>query len=289
MTRIRVKGREVATATVVAALGVLAFTAAASAGGQSVPAPPAVPTTADQIQNIDQVKTAIKGYYGNPVASSRLDPVNGTTPLFFATPTSSYANEMAGIEATAADYLSHPYQGKDHDKTKQHGTKAIVLDIDDTTLNTYSYEIYSNFVFNPTSNGAFVNACEPPVNSCVFPAVFGMPQLVHDAQEQGYTIFFLTGRPVSQLTGTKDNLSAAGYPAVPDGQMFLKDLSVPWLASCATTVPACTTDQYKSLTRAHIESMGYDIIANFGDQYSDLSFGHEDRAFKLPNPMYFLP
>ena len=33
-----------------------------------------------------------------------------------------------------------------------------MLDIDDTTLNTYSYEIYSNFVFNSTTNAAFVNA-----------------------------------------------------------------------------------------------------------------------------------
>jgi hypothetical protein len=46
---------------------------------------------------------------------------------------------------------------------------------------------------------------------------------------------------------------------------------------------------YKSATRAHIESLGYDIVANLGDQYSDLRGGHADRAFKLPNPNYFLP
>jgi hypothetical protein len=46
---------------------------------------------------------------------------------------------------------------------------------------------------------------------------------------------------------------------------------------------------YKSATRAHIESLGYDIVANFGDQYSDLKGGHADRAVKLPNPNYFLP
>jgi hypothetical protein len=43
------------------------------------------------------------------------------------------------------------------------------------------------------------------------------------------------------------------------------------------------------MTRAHIQDLGYDIVANFGDQYSDLSEGHQDRAYKLPNPMYFLP
>ncbi len=52
---------------------------------------------------------------------------------------------------------------------------------------------------------------------------------------------------------------------------------------------SCTTIHYKSATRAHIQSLGYEIVANFGDQYSDLEGGHADRTFKLPNPNYFLP
>jgi hypothetical protein len=76
---------------------------------------------------------------------------------------------------------------------------------------------------------------------------------------------------------------------VVDDQVYLKDASgatQPWLSSCA---PTCTTTQYKSLTRQHIESLGYDIVANFGDQFSDLNGGFADRTFKMPNPMYFLP
>ena len=42
-------------------------------------------------------------------------------------------------------------------------------------------------------------------------------------------------------------------------------------------------------TRAYIESMGYDIVGDFGDQYSDLTGGYADRTFKMPNPNYFLP
>jgi hypothetical protein len=267
----------VTSATLVATLVVAV--AGAVALGHAAPAPPAHPTSADQIQNVDQVKTAIKGYYGDTL-SSVPDPVNGTTLLHFASPTSAYANEMAGIEENASRYLDHAVK-----KFKDHGphaseTPAVVFDIDDTTLNTYSYEIYSNFVFNPTTNAAFVNAG-------VFPAVFGMPELVSHAAADGYTVFFLTGRPISQLGGTKANLLSAGYPAVPDSQLYLKDTSAPWLASCGGA--SCTTDEYKSLTRQHIESLGYDIVGNFGDQFSDLSFGFEDKAFKLPNPMYFLP
>jgi hypothetical protein len=42
--------------------------------------------------------------------------------------------------------------------------------------------------------------------------------------------------------------------------------------------------------RKHVEKdLGYDIVANFGDQFSDLVGGHADRQVKLPNPTYYLP
>jgi hypothetical protein len=244
-----------------------------SHGNGAVPPPPANPTSANQIQNIDQVKTAIKAYYGD-TASTVPDPVNGATTLHFASPTSAYANEMSGIERDATRYLSHAKGG--HNSAQ----KAIVLDVDDTTLNTYSYEIYSNFVYNPTTNAAFVNAG-------VFPAVPGMPTLANWASSHGYTVFFLTGRPGTQQAGTISNLENVGYPTVDPSRLYLKDYTADtWLSPCA---PTCSTIQYKSLTRAHIESLGYDIVANFGDQFSDLSGGYADNTFKLPNPMYYLP
>jgi hypothetical protein len=273
LPRSRTRSLVAVAVAAVAATTVLLGTGSAGAGqlAASVQPPPASPTSANQIQNIDQVKTAIKAYYGD-TPSSILDPVSGTVALHFASPTSAYANEMAGIESKAENFLAA--------RNKHHSaTKAIVLDVDDTTLNTYSYEIYSSFVYNPTTNAAFVTAE-------VFPAVFGMPDLVADAQADGYTVFFLTGRPETQRTATADNLQNVGYPTVPAGQMFLKDQALPWLTSCT---PTCTTQQYKTLTRQHIESMGYDIVANFGDQFSDLNGGFADRTYKIPNPMYFIP
>ncbi|MGH8963472.1 MAG: HAD family acid phosphatase [Jatrophihabitantaceae bacterium] len=244
-------------------------------GHGAVPPPPANPTSANQIQNVDQVKTAIKAYYGD-TASTVHDPVDGSTTLHFASGTSAYAKEMAGIERDAARYLSHAKARGHHPRAQ----KAILLDVDDTTLNTFSYEIYSNFVYNPTSNAAFVN-------SGVFPAVPGMPSLVTWANSHGYAVFYLTGRPGTQQAGTVSNLQNVGYPTVDTSKLFLKDYtSDTWLSPCA---PSCSTIQYKSLTRAHIESLGYDIVANFGDQYSDLSGGYADNTFKLPNPMYYLP
>src|SRR6266568_3664960 len=133
-----------------AALGVFAFIASGAASadlpanGRPVPPPPTSPTSADQIQNIDQVRTAIKGYYGDTV-TSQLDPVSGTVPLHTFSPTGAYANEMTNIETDADKYLDETAKHFQNDTgNKVSGTPAILLDIDDTTLNTYSYEIFSN-------------------------------------------------------------------------------------------------------------------------------------------------
>jgi predicted secreted acid phosphatase len=280
----------IASAAAGIALGVPGL-ALATHTGQDVPAPPANPTRASQIQNIDQVKTAIKGYYGDTLTSVT-DPVpdtfdysyqndSATTQLHQFNPDGAYAHETEGIAARAGHYLARQAHKK-HD-----GDKAILFDIDDTTLNTYSYEIYSNFVYNPTTNGYFVNAG----SADVFPGVPGMADLENAAAAKGYTVFFLTGRPATQLTGTLANLHDAGYN-FDDSNVILKDLTAPWLQPCQTdsnNLP-CTTTEYKSLTRKHIEQdLGYDIVANFGDQFSDLNGGFADRTFKMPNPMYFLP
>ena len=46
---------------------------------------------------------------------------------------------------------------------------------------------------------------------------------------------------------------------------------------------------FKTARRRDIESAGFTIIVNVGDQYSDLRGGHAERVFKLPNPFYFIP
>ena len=103
MTRLsalrRMRGVPIAVGTALA-ISVVAPVAFA-VGDRSAPdvsPPPAVPARASQIQNIDQVKTAIKGYYGDTV-SSQVDPVpnnidGGDSALHFASATGSYHNEM---------------------------------------------------------------------------------------------------------------------------------------------------------------------------------------------------
>jgi hypothetical protein len=270
-----------ALVTAIAAVAALALALGGSAGRhEAVPPPPANPTSADQIQNIDQVKTAIKGYYGDTVTTD-VDPVpndidGGDVILHTFSQTGAYAAEMAGIVDKAEKYLRDPRDNGHHKSGKQ---KAVLFDVDDTTLNTYSYEIYSNFVYNPTTNGYFVNAG-------IFPAVPHMVDLEHYAESKGYTVFFLTGRPEAQRAGTEANLTSQGYDVV-SANVYLRNRTAP--PAYLPCEPTCTTIQYKSLTRQYIESLGYDIVANFGDQFSDLTGGFADKTFKLPNPMYYLP
>ena len=89
------------------------------------------------------------------------------------------------------------------------------------------------------------------------------------------------GARIFTLSDGEDGLFTK--PAVADYPAYLQ-------AACAGDPNgSCTTIHYKSATRAHIESLGYDIVANFGDQDSDLTGGFADRTFKLPNPNYYLP
>jgi hypothetical protein len=49
-----------------------------------------------------------------------------------------------------------------------------------------------------------------------------------------------------------------------------------------------TAIEYKTAMRKQIEAKGYDIILNIGDQDSDLAGGYADKAYKLPNPYYYI-
>ena len=238
------------------------------------------PRSEKQVTNIDVLRQQLRNYYGDPLG----------TGTFAAD--GNYAKEAEGVASDGAKVLSK--KAKWHHKA----TPAIILDVDDTTLATWNYEIASNWAYNPVTNATYVTGQ-------LFPAVPGMVATVTQAAQEGYAILYLTGRPAVQESATLGNLTAdgvgvdAGYPApttLSDGEdgLFTKPAVADYpdylKAACAGDPNgSCTTTHYKSATRAHIESLGYDIVANFGDQYSDLAGGFADKTFKLPNPNYFLP
>jgi predicted secreted acid phosphatase len=239
------------------------------------------PRSEKQITNIDVLRQQIRNYYGDPLGTG-----------VFAD-NSNYAKEARSVADKGAHWLKDEAKGK-HASRKQ----AIVLDVDDTTLATWNYEIFSNWAYNPDSNKTFVLEQR-------FPAVPGMVDMVAKAAKEGYAIIFITGRPSSQEDATLGNLTHDGTPVDADypppttlsndeDGLFTKPDPVDYpdylQAACASDPSGkCTTIHYKSATRQHIESLGYDIVANFGDQFSDLEGGFADKTFKMPNPNYFLP
>ncbi|MCU7826385.1 HAD family acid phosphatase [Kitasatospora sp. DSM 101779] len=248
-----------------ATLAVGVVVGGAVAGGGFAVADTKAPRSDRQITNMTDEVNDIKAYYGDTVDAQG---------EHWASPTSNYAKQVAGIEKDAKQYLQGHAR---HDKGKK---KAIVLDVDDTSLSTYNYELETTFVYTPASNAQYIA-------TKTMPAVFGMNTLAKWAEQQGYTVFFVTGRPEAQRSYTAANLAAVGFPTADASHLYLKNKeNPPAYLACGKT---CTTIEYKSGTRAHIESLGYQIVANFGDQYSDLSGGHSGKTYKIPNPMYYLP
>lgn len=252
------------------------------------------PKVESQVTNIDVLRLELKAYYGAPNAVTGPsgtwgDPLNVD---------SNYADEAESVAATGGHYLA-AQAGKG-------SMQAIVLDVDDTTLTTWNYELFSNWDYNPGTNGTFVTEQR-------FPATPGMVAMVSEAAADGYAVFFITGRPTAQEAATLGNLTTdgtgvdAGYPvpttiSLPGGGTLDGLFTKPSVGSypdylnkpefCAAAIAAaksCPTIQYKSGTRAYIESLGYTIVADFGDQYSDLLGGFTLKTFKLPNPNYYLP
>jgi predicted secreted acid phosphatase len=229
------------------------------------------PVNGNNELNLGVLEDQITHYYGSASATY---PVVGKVTIPSAT--SNYAKQMKQIVAAAEAYLGHAartYHGK--------GKPAVVFDIDDTLLNTYDYEVAEQFGYTSASNAVWINAA-------AFPAVFFMPQLVSFAASHGYAVFYITGRPQSQTAATIKDLTTAGYKAPQPGHLFLKPSTPPSYLHCADPA-ACTTTEYKSGTRKHISSLGYTILADFGDQYSDLVGGDAGHQVKIPDPMYYIP
>ena len=248
------------------------------------------PKHATDVTNIDILRMELKNYYGAPGAHT--GPTGDwAAPLNLD---SNYAKEARSVARAGRHFLNlHAADA---------GNKAIVLDVDDTTLTTWNYELYSNWDFNPTTNGQFVT-------DQLFPATPGMVRLARRAHNLGYAVFFLTGRPQAQEAATLGNLTDdnigvdAHYPNPTEATAGVDGLfTKPAIGSypaylnkpefCAAAIAggvSCPTIQYKSGVRAYIESLGYTIVGNFGDQFSDLLGGFSQKTFKMPNPNYFLP
>ena len=96
------------------------------------------------------------------------------------------------------------------------------------------------------------------------------------ARKKGVEVVMITGRPQALAGVTTRLLKRLGYSS--GFQLVLR----PATDTRDSVIP------YKSAARATVERHGYTILANVGDQRSDLAGGHSLRRYKLPNPVYLI-
>jgi hypothetical protein len=178
------------------------------------------------------------------------------------------------------------------------GKPAIVLDIDETSLSNWTRIYRDDFGFIP--NGP----CDPDKDGeacgelaweqkAQAPAIAPTLDLYKFARcEPGAApatctkidVFFVTGRKEIESERhekasywTIRNLEHAGYHDVNPGQLYMRDPH-----------SSGSVSEHKIAARKAIEDRGYTIVANIGDQESDLVGRHAERTFKVPNPFYFI-
>lgn len=156
------------------------------------------------------------------------------------------------------------------EKTSATERAALVLDIDETAITNWDYYKKLSFGFDYPSFHTFcletrAQALEPTHT------------LYEHARQRNVNVFFVTGRRETMHAITIDDLHEAGYPVWNDLMM----------APAGYHERSIST--FKTACRKRITEMGYHIIANVGDQESDLAGGHAEKTFKIPNPFYLVP
>ena len=229
--------------------------AGAAQAGAEPPAPPA-PIDPPPVQpaNIGDLKTEATHYYDS----------------------GAYLTDLQLAAAPAVAWIDEEAARVDR--------PAVVFDIDETALS--NWEVIEANDFGRVIDGP---CTELPQGPCGWRAwdltaqstVIGPTMDVFTAaRDRGAAVFFITGRDDSQRVATERNLAAVGYTGYT--QLIMEPVGAHFASA----------SDFKAPQRADIEEQGYTIIANMGDQPSDLDgyFAAEnwdETGFVFPSPMLF--
>jgi len=145
---------------------------------------------------------------------------------------------------------------------------AVVIDIDETALSNFPHIREMDFAYRDDHWDAWLlEARCPPIEPVL--------EIHRTARANGVAVFFLSGRKELTRKATARNLLGTGFSGFE--AMILK--------ADESTEP---TSEFKARERARLAAAGWTIIACVGDQESDLAGEHTGRAFKIPNPAYFI-
>jgi predicted secreted acid phosphatase len=170
-----------------------------------------------------------------------------------------YQWEMAAVAAKAQAWIE--------ERAAQGGARlTVVFDIDETLLSNWASIRRQDFGYVPEEWQRWVDAAEAP-------AIEPVREVFRAAQRRGVEVVLLTGRRERDREATERNLRAAGCT----GYVLL---------ICRPEADRGASADFKTAERRKLSEAGRTIIANLGDQESDLSGGFAERTFKLPNPFY---
>ena len=171
-----------------------------------------------------------------------------------------YSNDLKNIISNAEDEIN---------KIKLQTNSAVVFDVDETSLSNYESIKKIYFGYDPEKWNNWINEAKAP-------AIPEVKQFYDFVKLKKIKVIFLSSRKSSQYDVTYRNLKHVGY--IEFDTLILKDSSNSNLTSI----------EFKSKQRELLSQKGYDIIADIGDQESDLEGKYHGIQIKLPNYLYII-
>lgn len=170
-----------------------------------------------------------------------------------------YQKEIEAVANRAKSWIE--------ERSQRGGTKlTVVFDLDETLLLNWPHISAMDF-------GYVIREWDKWVEEARAPAIESVRDVYRTARRNGVDVAFITGRTDRGRAATERNLRAidcADYVVLvckPDGFRG-------------------TAAEFKTATRQKLTAEGRTIVANIGDQESDLAGGFSERVFKLPNVFY---
>lgn len=180
-----------------------------------------------------------------------------------------YEREIAAVAARATAWIeARAASARDAGGGAAGGKLTVVFDLDETLFSNWPNMESLDFGYSGATWIAWVNEGRAP-------AIKPVGDVYRAARRLGVDVVLITGRRERDRSGTEKNLRAIECT---DYVTLI----------CKPDADKSTAAAFKTAERQRLVAQGRTIIANIGDQESDLVGGFAERIFKLPDPFYLL-
>ena len=199
-------------------LSILCAVVSLTTAAQSSPKNGGILASNEQVENLGTLKLQLQRYYACTCTCG------------------CYSKDLDHQAQLAIDFLARRVARRSHEEKL-----AVVLDIDETALSNYKEMADADYGYNSKAFDAWEDAAQDT-------AIPGTLRLYREAQRQGVSVFFITGRSEAHRAATEQNLKSQGYadwqrlilrsphnprnPQSPSNPERAKPLSTPDIASC---------------------------------------------------------